>query len=241
MAERIPPGRSTLVVIDGNRDGSLELSRRFYDDVLRPLFPPAELIDPWWVGATYEYDGPFLLALEGDDVVGGALGEWYPKSQALLLGYLAVHPDRRGAGIGSLIMAAVSERWYPAYPLRLALAEIDVPSDEESSMQDPWLRLRFYASLGAEALAVPYFQPALGPGAQRVPRMLLAVLAASPDALVRPGVVCGAAVRAFLDEYVEACEGTTPDPENDAELRALLEACSGEVALIALVEAASGR
>src|SRR5215212_3834007 len=141
-----------LAVVDGNREGRPELARRFYDEILRPSFPAAELIDPWWAGGADRYDGPYLLALEGDDVVGGALGEWYPGSQTLLLSYLAVHPDRRGAGIGTRLMEAIAERWYPAYPSRLALAELEDPAHHDSAIQDPVLRLRFYARFGVEAL-----------------------------------------------------------------------------------------
>lgn len=224
-----------LAVVDGNREGSPELTRRFYDEILRPSFPPAELIGPF-----REYDGPFLLALEEGDVVAGALGEWYPESQTLLLSYLAVHPNRRGAGIGTLLMEAIAERWYPAYPSRLALAELEDPDHHDSPIQDARLRLRFYARFGVEALAVPYFQPALRPSSGRVRHLLLSVLAAGPDALVRPGTVDGAAVRAFLTEYVEACEGAA-DPDRDPELRALLDACRGEVALVPLVDGPSGR
>ncbi|MGF0117373.1 hypothetical protein ACQFYA_13780 [Promicromonospora sp. Marseille-Q5078] len=84
-------------------------------------------------------------------------------------------------------------------------------------------------------LALPSFRPGMGgPGAPRVPAMLLVALGPADDAPDSApddapddaaGSVPGRPVHGFLAEHLVACEGSLAD---DAATRRLLEAASGD-------------
>jgi hypothetical protein len=84
-------------------------------------------------------------------------------------------------------------------------------------------RVRFYERHGARALPLPYVQPALGPGTERVPRLMLMVLGGT-DASLGTGTADGRHVAGFLTEYFEEFEG--PAQPRDAELGSLMAACA---------------
>jgi GNAT superfamily N-acetyltransferase len=101
-----------------------ELLGELHDGVLRPSFRPEEYVSP----TVIKPEGKLaVIACAADGlVVGGALGELYPASRVLQLGYLAVRPGWRGRGVGSAVMATLCERWLE--PDSLALLELDDPA-----------------------------------------------------------------------------------------------------------------
>ncbi|MYS20016.1 N-acetyltransferase [Streptomyces sp. SID4948] len=205
-----------------------------YDDLLVTAFPPDELItrDELRSGLA---GGAMLGALVAADgrPMGVALGEFSAESRILLLAYMSVRGDARSGGIGGLLMdSAVRGSWQERLSPLITLAEIEHPAAHSADAQrgDPGARLRFYARQGAKALDVPYFQPALRPGASRVPGMVLGVLATGP-ALAGAIAIPGEPVRTFLTEYFVTTEGKLPD---DPAGRRLFEAVEqpGGIALL---------
>ena len=158
------------------------------------------------------------------EVLGGVVGEVYATEGVLLLAYLAVHPDRRGGGIGTALMGHVAPRWYAHPAVRLAVGEVHDPrfwSDVEGD--DPLSRLRLYDRLGARVLGVPFVQPALGADRARIPGFLLLAFHVDPAIEVElkggSGVPAGI-VAGFVRRYYKQTEGA-PDPA-DSELNELL-------------------
>ena len=211
----------------------LGLVGRLYPEILAPSFAREELGEPW----DDDHAPPGLLLVASDEaaesVLGCAVGETYPRSQTLLLGYLAVKPGIRGGGVGAALMNAVQERWLG--PATLALAEIDDPRHHEvhDGHGDPWARLRFYERFRVEALAAPYFQPSLGPGYPRAYHLMLCRIP-SPCTSLPEATVSGDRVRAFLREYFTACEG--PGSLEDAQVRWLVDAYPDVIDLIPLTD-----
>ncbi len=207
-----------------------ELLREFHDGILRPSFGPEEYVPP----AVIKLEGdPAVIACADDGlVIGGALGEIYPASGVLLLGYLAVRPGLRGKGIGSVVMAALRERWLDRDTL--AFLELDDPRYHAPHPDhgDPLARLRFYAASGVRLLTIPYFQPSLRSYLPRGRHMFLGVI--PPAGAVLPAALPAPRVTAFLREYFEACEG--PAVLDDPEVLRLLDACGGSSIDLAPVE-----
>ncbi|SDD65552.1 hypothetical protein SAMN05216410_3650 [Sanguibacter gelidistatuariae] len=208
--------------------------------VLAPSFPPAELcsLDELLEGcASGELQAVGVLR-EGR-VIAGAVASGTPGG-VVLLAYLALAPGERGAGVGGALLEGALARWVATVRPAYVLAEVEHPGHHEGSVEhgDPAARLRFYARHGARLLAVPYFQPKIGPQGTRVPALLLVTLYVDPTLeFARPDGSGGAVtevsappLRDFLVAYLRSSEGALG--EDDA-VRSLLGAVSGErVALL---------
>lgn len=213
-------------------DAESPLLRDFYRDLLRSSFPVAQLVGEQDFVAGHGAGGArTILALdEQHRIRGGISGEWYPSSGVFLLGYLAVDPLSRGAGIGASLLRRALDRWCAEFAPLLVLGEVEDPRRHAADeFGDPWKRLRFYRRLAARALPLPYFQPALGASGSRVFGFLLMVFAADPSACTggsttdTDGTVDGAVVERFLREYLLDCEGRIG--AGDADVDRLLAAC----------------
>jgi GNAT superfamily N-acetyltransferase len=219
-------------LFDQHSPRAAELLRELHDEVLLPSFRPEEYVSPAVIRPEKKQ---VLIACDEDGrVLGGATGEVYPASGVLLLGYLAIRPGFRGRGVGSVLMAALRERWLGQGPQTLAVLEIDDPRYYASHPDygDPEARLRFYGASGVRLLTIPYFYPRLRSNLPRGYHMLLGVIPPAGETL--PGAIPAEPVRAFLREYFEdedKNEGSAA--RDDAELQRLLDACDGpEIELV---------
>jgi GNAT superfamily N-acetyltransferase len=204
-------------LFDESAPDASDLRDRLHREVLEVSFPPEEYVGP----SEDDADAPLLVAVGPDgEVLGGAVGERFRKSETLLLSYLAVRPGLRARGVGGRLMEGIVARWLD--PETFAVLEIDDPRRHEyhKAHGDPGRRVRFYASFGVNALAMPYFQPRLDEKLDRAYNMLLGVLTV-PDALRVGGGVIGESVAMFLEEYFEVCEGRALSGDEDG--RWLLE------------------
>lgn len=201
----------------------------FYRLVLAPNFPDDELETSEAFAAGLVFGETRALVARTDDgvIVGGAVGDIFSRSNVLLLSYLAVPAERRGSGTGGLLMRAVTEVWGSRLNPALFIMEVEDPRyhHSDANFGDPEARVRFYERLGARALPVPYFQPALGsrgPSARRVPHLMLMVFGGTRMPQSGQGVD-GPLVELFLTEYLEGCDG--PVRSDDADAQRMLAAC----------------
>ena len=204
---------------------------RLCDEVLKPSFPPAELVSDDELFA-YTDEGNALAgmaAVEDGEPVGVVLGDFFLACRVALLSYLACRPDRRGRGIGGRLLATAVPRWWrEARPATLVL-EVEDPRHHTSMEHgDPVARLRFYAAAGARLVDLPFTQPSLRPGSPRVPHLLLLEIGGSDES------ISASTLAAFVAEYYEGCEG--PDVVSDPEYQALVgrarSAPDGRIALL---------
>lgn len=196
-------------------DGDDALLSRVYRDLLLAYFPANELesFDELRSGLAKDLRLVTTIVNEDSLPVAVAVGDWSPESGVLLLAYLAVHADARSSGLGGWLMEEVSGGWQRRFGPRLTLTELEHPLAHESDevLGDPVARLRFYARCGGSALDVPYFQPALGSGMDRVYGMLLVMLSGGADADERSGAeVPTGPVREFMERYFLDTEGAIP-------------------------------
>lgn len=208
-----------------------DLFDRFYHMVLEPAFPPEELEDIETVRALHYEPSPCvpgLVALRAGDPVGGTLGEHYGDGNIVLLAYLAMRADCRGAGVGSALLGRALALWRELLAPAAILAEVEDPRGRGAGPHgDPSARLRFYERAGGKVLPLCYFQPSIGNGMPRVRGMLLICLDPWRESVPKDSVL------AFLDEYMQEAEGSdasTADPEY-LDLRAQVDAWPEEVPL----------
>lgn len=165
-----------------------------YEQLLATAFPPDELIS---IHAFLQYRGDpdveVVVARDGDRFDGIAVTNRQPDCHTALLSYLATRPQRRGTGIGSLLLDEVVRRHDPLF------IEIEDPAVHgDRGWGDPDRRMAFYARHGVIAVDVPFFQPPVAPGQPRVDDIILGVAVSSvPD----PAVLSDQ-VRCFIDHYM---------------------------------------
>ncbi len=85
----------------------------FYRAMLSANFPAAELIseDDLIEGLRAGLTRVLSVSVADATILGGALGDWFPRSRVQLLSYLAVRPGLRGQGIGSMLLTAAVRDW----------------------------------------------------------------------------------------------------------------------------------
>lgn len=210
----------TIEELDPGSDSAVA---EFYQRVLVPHFRDAELMseEEFSSGLTAGTTMALLARTPRGTIAGGAVGDLFPRSRVLLLSYLAVPAEGRGMGTGGSLMKAVTDVWGRRADPSLFIMEVEDPRHfgRDDALGDPEARVRFYERLGARALPVPYFQPALGPAGERVRHLLLMVFGTPPETTR----VDGETVELFLTEYLEGAEG--PVSPDDTGAQSLLAAC----------------
>lgn len=228
----MPGPASQPVTVADARDNGFRHVPEFYHKVMVPSFPSDELETEEELMRGLRSGRSRVLIAVGEDgaVLGGAVGEHFPRSNVVLLAYLAAVPGGRGGGVGSAVLRAAKDAWTAELRPRFIVLEVEDPRDFKGSeaFGNPVARVRFYERHGGRALPLPYMQPALGPDTARVPGLMLMVFG---DLVVFGGGVPAAAgtldgqhVASFLAEYFEEFEG--PARPGDSELELLLAACA---------------
>jgi GNAT superfamily N-acetyltransferase len=197
----------------------------FYQSVLMPNFPPDELESEQALATELREGRARALVARTQDgsLLGGSVWQWFPGSQVLLLSYIAVTGERRSQGVGTRLLDAGLSTWAAEFSPVLIVAEVEDPRHyRDTRFGDPVRRVRLYQRIGARALPLPYFQPALTPGQDRVRHLMLMVLGGSA-APADAGQVDGQVIERFLAENLEAAEGRARP--GDAEAQQLFAAC----------------
>jgi len=211
----------------------------FYDSVLAPSFADSELIPrAEFLADLNDPGGDTVASVAFDDageILGGAVGQWFPQSRVMLTAYLAIRPGRRGGGIGGRILRAVLADWQRRVDPLLILGEVEDPRHHtDIGFGDPERRLKFYAAAGAEIIPVPYFQPAIQAGGERVLHLFLMTFAVSDECRRGERSIDASPVRAFLEANLARNEGGVD--RDDPATAALFDAVTG--ATVELVDPA---
>jgi GNAT superfamily N-acetyltransferase len=197
------------------------LLEKVYRRVLSPAFQPDEVESLEEISAQVA-DGSILRMLAvfdaGGEPIAVITADWYSRGRVLLIGYLAVREDLRGQGIGTSLIYQAVLKWITDLKPVLGVAEVEDPRYfTVSSTGDPEARLRLYGRLGGRILGVPYFQPKLDEGSQRVHHLMLMAFVADSMLITETAAesVPAEPIGIFLEDYFEAAEGpqALDDPE----------------------------
>lgn len=181
----------------------------------------------------------FHLIVTGSDleagpaprVTGGAAFEYYPKSGAGLLTYIAIDETQRKKGLAGLLLREAvrilhAEARRAGRPLAAVFAEANDPSETppEQDVMSPADRLAIFQRMGWKWLDLDYVQPALRDGKERVRNLLLLCL---PDAVDSGKTIRVAPVRDFLAEFYAVLG--VPEPSRDRDFIAMTARLEGDV------------
>ena len=153
-----------------------------YDSILLRSFQPDELVDK--AAFTQQTTWGEVLVTEDEEgaATGVAVADHDPLTRISVLEYLAVAPGQRGGGAGSALLTAAIAQWTELVSPGALLAEIERPDAHQTTeaFGDPTRRLAFYERHGFQALALPYYQPALSESQRAVPDLILGILVFEP-------------------------------------------------------------
>jgi GNAT superfamily N-acetyltransferase len=216
-----------LVLRDMVHEPSDVLLAELYQRVLAPSFKVGELEPPEVIREQVD-DGGIIRMLAYFDAdskpVAVITADWYPRSEVLLIGYLAVRPDLRRQGLGTRLIGRAASKWIAEERPVLTVAEVEDPRFYTASdTGDPVARLRMYERLGGRIVGVPYFQPQLSDDLERVHHLMLMAFGVNSERLTEDSPVRSvptAPIGVFLGEYFEAAEGSQPLDEEFLKLKA---------------------
>jgi ribosomal protein S18 acetylase RimI-like enzyme len=150
-------------------------SHRHYCDILKlylASFPKEERRDPDSLAAVLLGPNMHFYSVIAGEQLSGMVVYWKFNSY-LYIEHLAVMPEKRGLGIGSLVLKMLQEMKYPV------LLEVEMPYDAVSQR-----RIEFYSRAGFHQLPVIYFQPPYREGEELLPMMLFSDISAwAPEIL----------------------------------------------------------
>jgi GNAT superfamily N-acetyltransferase len=190
-----------------------ELLTQFYDELYVAEFPDPDEREALANMLHYlEHDGEHgnayivTLMYAGEVLVGGAVADYFVRSECGAIEFLTIAPSARGCGLGAALAAHVERRIADAATARtaslaLVMAEINDPLKRSATPDnvDPFERLRFWDRLGYRRVAFPYVQPALSPTQSAVTNLLLA---AKPiDRRLSEGIPA-TRITTFLSDYL---------------------------------------
>ncbi len=206
-----------------------------YDRVLSESFPPAELVarDDFVDSRTPK---EVLVHVIGDEIAAAVVGEYSAATGLLVIEYLAVVREHRGAGSGSALFRDACQFWNQTLRPGAYVAEIERPDSHSASIEhgDPVRRLEFYRRLKVAALKLPYYQPALRPGAQPVPDLLLGIRVEDPSWRRDDMFTAGDRLAVLLTE-----RNKQPTTAERGPWHRLLDSCTNEIPLLDLADFAA--
>lgn len=145
-----------------------------------------------------------VLALDKEQVVGGAVYDWYPRCKAMELIYIAVDPNRRQHGIGrSLILDGTTRLRQRLAEEGATLKQLYFETNDPSrgdllDSMDAADRVRYFVAMGAKLVHIDYVQPPLSADKAAVDHLMLAVLPQFSDNTEH---IAASDLKAFLCDF----------------------------------------
>lgn len=201
---------------------------RVYEDVLEPSFPATEVVTAdEFVAAGEAGDLDVLVSRAEDGALQGAIvGERHRTG--VLVNWLAVSGTTRGGGVGGALLGAGIARWLSQDGVAVVLGEVERPDVFSAHPEhgDPERRLAFYERRGATVLDMPYYEPPLREGAERLRGLLLVMLTAVETA-PPPRVLTPAETKGVRDVLLGTIGRAEPGDDETARVYAAVDDPAG--------------
>lgn len=167
-----------------------------HSSLLVPAFPDDELVDVDTFMAYREDErADVVVAHQDERLAGVAVVMVQQQCGSALLSHLATDAQTRGGGVGGALLRHAIRRHDPLF---MEIEDPDVHVDR--GWGDPRRRVAFYHRHGVVAVDVPFFQPPIAPGRERVDGMLLGL---STSTVGDPAELADL-VRCFVMSYMAA-------------------------------------
>lgn len=156
---------------------------------------------------------------------GGMVVEFYYSCKSVLLTYIVVNKAYRGKGIAKMLLTDGIEQISKLIQenahvnINAIFFESNNPKLTDFDSFDPVIRLQIFKSLGAKYIDIPYVQPSLGTGKEKVKNLFLFTLPLPDRSLIYLETQI---IRNFLKSFY--IELGTAIPEKDTDFREMISA-----------------
>ena len=155
------------------RECDENLLTRFYDELLVPNFGMhADELEPLYIFKKVQsnYKLFVTLLLEDQDIIGGCVFEFYPKSKCGLLTYIAIKPQHRNKGLSRIL---VDEALNQLGNINAIFLETNADTVSIDVMKPSTRRMILY-KLGFRPIHIDYVQPPLSNTTNKCHHLILA-------------------------------------------------------------------
>ena len=247
-----------VLIDDRNIDSYQNLLLKFEKEVFIEAFPNVDEresfegdIIPRIRHKNLAVDTPYsfcVLLEEEEDVIGGMVADWYPRSSCLEIIYIVIKSTSRERSYGKELLNEGIRKISgllnsKGSSVRNVFLEVDIPGlTKNSNILDDISRLAIWHKLGARRVPINYVQPALGEGKQPVSNLMLMVLD-SMEGNTHPGLVDTEELKEFLVDFYKGLKSGNPQLQelNDRNLALMhsdidMVSSEGFVALASVLE-----
>lgn len=163
---------------------------------------------------TFRDDPKTFLVLENSS---GLIAEYYPSCGSILLTYIVVSENSRGKGIARKLMqqgvlheiAKIIFR-ETGEAIRAVFFESNNPLKTSHDSFDPTTRLSIFKRMGAKLIDIPYVQPSLGAGKDRVDNLFLFTFPLGNQDFIKTDIVLS-----FLTSFYKELGVANPESDPD--------------------------
>lgn len=212
-----------MICISDKNLGAFGKELEAFKKIYERAFPDSNEREDWGaiVGrmADAERTPKTLIVLaqnEREEVVGGEIADWYPRSRALEIIYIAVAEDERKSGKGGALLMDGTKRMIEELGegmVSRVYFESENPffyANDADWAIHPVKRLRFFARHGAMRVPVAYVQPPLGPDKEPAHNLFLLTL---PCFSSNEKSIPVQELQDFLNDFYEGLEGESSNTE----------------------------
>eukprot|EP01100_Stratorugosa_tubuloviscum_P006496 TRINITY_DN2801_c0_g3_i2.p1 TRINITY_DN2801_c0_g3~~TRINITY_DN2801_c0_g3_i2.p1 ORF type:complete len:305 (-),score=141.69 TRINITY_DN2801_c0_g3_i2:90-938(-) len=224
------------------------LLNRFYNELMIPNFPDGDELDP--IDVWIEMFSPnnslyrttilqITLAFEKNDenlelILGGAVNEYYPRSQCGLISYIVVNQKIRGSNIGTIladqsfiVLNSFAQFFHSIPKCRVIFAETNSPDlvSPEQDVMAPRIRCKVLHKMGFSLVNFNYIQPPLSENQSAAYNLLLIALKTNEicqfDPIQSKYYILNNHLRWFLEEFWDSVDYPTEGKDWESQIEQL--------------------
>lgn len=172
----------------------------------------------------YAPETSILIAVSDEEIMGGAIVEYYADAQCFLLTYILVDSKFRKKGVSRLLMDQGIKKLVDLKrdKAKAVFFESNIPWKTDRDSFDPWQRYLAFSKLGAKWIDINYTQPPLGKAKKKVHNLHFFIFPALTGIV---GKLSKSVLTSFMSNFY--CELGIENPLKDPDFQSMINSFGG--------------